>query len=93
VTVGSLEVDLRLEGCRSLKEKRRTLRPLIEKLRRDLNVSVAEVGDNDLWNVAVIGISTVGANRNGVEQTLDLAENVLHDAPNVRVENVVRETY
>jgi uncharacterized protein YlxP (DUF503 family) len=91
VTVGSLEVQLRLEGCRSLKEKRRVLRPLIERLRRDLHASVAETDDHDLWNAATIGIAVVGTNRTAVEHVLDRAEQIIDEHSEVRTQGVLRD--
>ncbi len=91
MVVGSLEVHLRMDGCRSLKEKRRVLRSLIDRLRRDLHLSVAEVGDHDLWNVAVVGVACVGVDRVSVEQSLTLALNTIDACGDVRVDSVVRD--
>ncbi len=91
MVVGSLEVHLRMDGCRSLKEKRRVLRPLIERLRRDLHASVAEVGDNDLWNVSMIGVACVGSSRIQVQQALDCALRIVDECANVVVESVCSE--
>jgi uncharacterized protein YlxP (DUF503 family) len=91
VVVGSLEVHLRLEGCRSLKDKRSVLRPVIERLRRDLHLSVAEVADNDLWNVATIGVACVGTSRAQVELVLERAECAVSGCAEARIESVVRE--
>lgn len=91
MVVGSLEVHLRMDGSRSLKDKRRVLRPLIERLRRDLHASVAEVGDNDLWNVTVIGVACVGSSRLQVQQTLDGAIRIVDEYADVVVESVCRE--
>jgi len=93
MVVGSLEVHLRMDGCRSLKEKRQVLRPLIERLRRDLHASVAEVGDNDLWNVAVVGVACVGASTLQVQQALDGAIRIVDEYADVVVESVCRELY
>lgn len=87
MVVGSLEVHIRMEGCRSLKDKRRVLRPLVERLRRDLHVSVAEVRDNDLWNVATVGVACVGATKTDVRRTLDSALRVFDECAEARVES------
>lgn len=59
--VASLEVELRLDGCFNLKEKRRILQSILHKLRHELHVSAAEVADNDLWNSAVLGVACVSS--------------------------------
>ena len=44
----------------SLKGKRRVVKSLIEKVRHKFDAAVAEVGDNDLWQKARIGVALVG---------------------------------
>jgi uncharacterized protein YlxP (DUF503 family) len=55
----AIRVELRIRDSRSLKEKRRTLKPLIADLRRTFEVSVAEVDHQDLWQRATLGIAVV----------------------------------
>jgi uncharacterized protein YlxP (DUF503 family) len=51
--------DLRIPGCRSLKDKRHVIRSLTNGLRSTFNVSVAEVGDHDLWQRSELAVATV----------------------------------
>ena len=44
----------------SLKGKRRVVKSLMEKVRHKFDAAVAEVGDNDLWQKAKIGVALVG---------------------------------
>jgi uncharacterized protein YlxP (DUF503 family) len=44
----------------SLKGKRKVVKSLIEKVRHKFEVAIAEVGDNDLWQKARIGVALVG---------------------------------
>jgi len=44
----------------SLKGKRRVVKSLIERVRHKFEAAVAEVGDNDLWQKAKIGVALVG---------------------------------
>jgi uncharacterized protein YlxP (DUF503 family) len=44
----------------SLKGKRRVVKSLIERVRHKFDAAVAEVGDNDLWQKAKIGVALVG---------------------------------
>lgn len=57
--VAIVELDLHIYEANSLKEKRSVIKSLIERLRSRFNISVGEVGDNDLWNRSKIGISAV----------------------------------
>lgn len=43
----------------SLKGKRRVLKPITARVANKFNVSIAEVDDNDLWQLATIGICFV----------------------------------
>jgi uncharacterized protein YlxP (DUF503 family) len=70
VYVGVLEVQIRLEGVRSLKEKRSFIRPLIERIRRDFQVSVAEIGDQDLWGNSEIGVAAASSSASHAESIL-----------------------
>jgi len=57
--VGILTVELYIPGNNSLKEKRRLLKSLIERMKNRYNVSVAEVGENDKYRKAVLGVAVV----------------------------------
>ncbi|MDR1745553.1 MAG: DUF503 domain-containing protein, partial [Planctomycetota bacterium] len=59
--IGFMRASLMLPASHSLKEKRRPLRSLMEKLRNRFHVSVAEVDAQDLHQRAVIGVALVAA--------------------------------
>lgn len=64
-----MELGLRMDGCHSLKDKRRVLQSLISRCRQDFHVAMAEVGDHELWNrstVAVACVSTEAAHAESV---------------------------
>lgn len=65
--IGVLTLYLRLPGCSSLKEKRSRLKPLLTRLHREFNISVAEIDRNDSWQNAVIACALV-SNDNGQTQ-------------------------
>jgi uncharacterized protein YlxP (DUF503 family) len=68
--IGACELQLHLPEVASLKEKRSVLKSLLARLRNKFNVSAAEVGHNDLWQSAVIGIVTVSNSTVHVNQML-----------------------
>lgn len=55
----AVRIELRIPGCRSLKEKRRRLRPILDHLRRRMELSTSEVGLQDSWQRAVLGVACV----------------------------------
>lgn len=71
--VALLRVELRLYGTRTLKEKRAVLEGLLARLRREFNVSVAELDSLDDPGRAVLGfahLSNNGAYSDGVLQRI-----------------------
>ncbi len=64
-------ITFRLHDCRSLKGKRKIVKSIISRLRNNFNVSVAEVGSNDIYQKAVIGFSVVGNNRKVINSKID----------------------
>ncbi|HEX7010401.1 MAG TPA: DUF503 domain-containing protein [Phycisphaeraceae bacterium] len=57
MVVGILQVELTIDGARSLKDKRRVVLSLKDRLHRQHQVSVAEVDSLDNPRVAVLGIT------------------------------------
>lgn len=70
VTCG-LELELRLHESRSLKEKRKVLRSVIDRLRARFRASVAEVAHQDEWRACGIGVAIVARDRLGCEQQVE----------------------
>lgn len=91
LVVGTLELHLRLEGCFSLKDKRRILRSLLERARRDFHVSAAEVGDLDLWNVATLGVACVSNDQGHAESVLQHVLDLIDRNAEVQVEAAHKE--
>ena len=73
--------DLHLNGCASLKDKRRILKSLKDRLHRQFNVSVAETGDHDRWQRAELSCCVVAADRRQAERVLGSADRLVgqHD--------------
>jgi uncharacterized protein YlxP (DUF503 family) len=67
--VGLLNVELHIPGARSLKEKRMILRSVKDRLKA-LNVAVAEVEHQDLWQRAALGIVAVSNSSAAVDRAL-----------------------
>ncbi len=68
--VGVCRVSLRLPGNLSLKEKRRVLKSITARVENKFNVSVAEVDDQDLWQLAALGISCVSNDKRHANEVL-----------------------
>ena len=68
--VGTLTIHLHIPGCSSLKEKRGRIKPLLNRLHREFNVSVAEMGLQDMWQEAVITCALVNSNAVQIQSSL-----------------------
>ncbi len=65
MVIGLCVVELTLEGCRSLKEKRSLIKPILARLPREFNLAVAEVGHQDDWGAADLALVSVSAGDTG----------------------------
>ena len=62
MNVGVCKIKLRLPENLSLKGKRRVLKSITTQVGNKFNVSVAEVDDQDLWQLATLGVCCVSNN-------------------------------
>jgi uncharacterized protein len=73
VNVGVCKVKLRLPDNLSLKGKRQVVKSVTARLKNKFNVSVAEVEDNDLWQLATVGICFVSNDKRFTNEVLSKA--------------------
>jgi uncharacterized protein YlxP (DUF503 family) len=59
MVIGVLKIVLSIDDAFSLKEKRHIVKSVIERIKTRFNASAAEVGLNDVWKSAVIGVACV----------------------------------
>jgi uncharacterized protein YlxP (DUF503 family) len=71
LVVGILKLSLYIHDNHSLKEKRKVVKSIAAKTHKRFNISIAEVGSNDKWQMLELGISTVGNDRRFVNSVLD----------------------
>ena len=71
MVVGAMEVELHVHASRSLKEKRSVIRSIVARVRNEFNVAVAEVGGQDTWQWAVLGMAAVGHDAVSVRAVLE----------------------
>lgn len=77
--VGVLKLSLILAENHSLKGKRGVLKRIQARVSHHFNISVAECGDQELWQSAVLGFSVVGSSRQVVEATLRTVVDFIDD--------------
>lgn len=75
MSIGLLVLILQFPGCASLKEKRGRLKPLLVRLQKKFNLSVAEVDDLDIWGRAVVACVLVSNEARRTQRVLQKAAN------------------
>lgn len=70
MNVGVCRIGLRLPENMSLKGKRRVLKSITSQLRNRFNVAVAEVDDNELWQLATLGVCCLSNDKRYTNEVL-----------------------
>ena len=71
--IGACTVDLHIPGNGSLKGKRSILKPLLLRLRKEFNLTTAEVDHHDVWQSAQLALVTVSNDAGHVHRQLERA--------------------
>ena len=77
MTIGILQVELQFPDAQSLKDKRQVLMSLKTRLRQTFNVSVAETGQNDLWQSGELSVAVIANERQHANEVLSKAANFI----------------
>ncbi len=86
MNVGVLRIKLRLPGILSLKDKRHIVKSITSRVGNKFNVSVAEVGDQDLWQLATLGASVVSDDSRFTNEVLSkVADFITESRPDVEI--------
>jgi uncharacterized protein YlxP (DUF503 family) len=83
--VGVCTVELFIPQGHSLKGKRQVLQSLKNRLREKFNLSVAEAGEQNLWQKSILGLACVANESAHVNQVLDQALNVIRGIPTIEL--------
>ena len=79
MNVGACRISLRLPENLSLKGKRRVLKSITTRVRSKFNVSVAEVDDQNLWQLATLGICCVSNDKRYTNEVLSKVVDLIVD--------------
>ncbi len=71
MNIGVGKVSLRIPENMDLKGKRQVLKSITGRIRSRFHVAVAEVGDNDSWQLATIAFCCISNNKRFSNQVLD----------------------
>ena len=74
MVIGVLQLDLRLHGPQSLKQKRSVIQKVLARCRNRFPASCAEVGHQDLWQRALLGFAVISSSEQVVSPILTRIE-------------------
>jgi len=80
MNVGVCRVRVRLAENLSLKGKRRVLKSVTSRVQGKFNVCVAETDDNDLWQLATLGICCISNDKRYNNEVLSRVVNFITDS-------------
>lgn len=89
--IGLVTVKIGIPAAQSLKDKRSVLRSLKDRVRQEINVSVAELGEQERWQVAELGFATVAATSEVVQQRIAAIDHFLHRDPRYHLVDIHTE--
>ena len=69
--IGILQIEIKLSDGNSLKDKRRVLKRLKDRIGNNFNASVVEIGHTDKWRRSMLGIAVISNNRKKLSAYLD----------------------
>ena len=74
MVIGVLQLDLRLHGRQSLKQKRSVIQKVLARCRNRFPASCAEVGHQDLWQRTLLGFAVISSSEQVVAPILTRIE-------------------
>ncbi|NPV28940.1 MAG: DUF503 domain-containing protein [Firmicutes bacterium] len=85
VAVGVCIVELYLGEAASLKDKRRVLKSILDRIRARFNVSIAEVDQQDLWQRATVAFVSVSNEQSHAYQVLNAVVKFLENQNHAQI--------
>ena len=93
MTILGLRIRLHAPWVHSLKEKRMVVKSLLAKLRNKFNVSAAEVDEQDIHQIIVIGLAAVAAHQAQADSIQEEIERFVAQNTEAGILDVEREIY
>lgn len=81
MVIGSLSIKIAIRSSRSLKDKRRIIKSVKDRIRNKFNVSISETDAQDNHKYSVIGVAMVGTDRQYVNSVLSSLVNFFRFFP------------
>lgn len=83
--IGTGQIKLHISYSHSLKEKRMVVRSIKSRVINKFNVSIAEVEDNDIHQIIVLGVASVSNSRDVSDSIIQNVFNFIEDNFDVEI--------
>ena len=91
--MGVLKFQVSIFEARSLKDKRRVIKSLKDRIGNKYNVSIAEVGHNDTIRTSILAVATVANEKRFVESSLSVIVDFVRRIPQLTLVDYSMETF
>jgi uncharacterized protein YlxP (DUF503 family) len=92
MVIGACEITLHLPECHSLKEKRQVIKSVMARVRNQFEVAIAEVDENDRWQIAKLGVSCVSNSSQHASEILGRVQRYVEETrPDIVLSNIETE--
>lgn len=85
-----MKITLRASWVHSLKEKRMVVKSIVQRLKNNFNISVAEVEEQDIHQTAVIGIAAVCGSSAQADSTMEHIITFVEDNTDAEIIDIER---
>jgi uncharacterized protein YlxP (DUF503 family) len=85
MVIGTCSIQLYFSESGSLKRKRQFIKRIKDRVRNKFNVSIAEIKDNELWQRATLGVSTIANDKRFINEILSKVVQLIQGENGVEV--------
>jgi uncharacterized protein YlxP (DUF503 family) len=89
--IGTVKIKIHMPWVHSLKEKRMVVKSICAKVRNQFNVSIAEVEEQDIHQIAVLGFAAVAGDKPQADSIMDHVINFIEGNTEGEIVSVERD--
>ncbi len=89
--IGALKFEVIIPGSLSLKDKRKVIQSLQDKIKSKFNVSIAEIDYQDKWQRAIIGLCLVNSCQREIEEICEKIRKIFFENGDVFIVDESKE--
>lgn len=86
-----IKLSLQIPNAHSLKDKRRQIKSLKDRLSSRFNASVAEIDELNKWQQAVIAVCMISNDKSYLDKQCSLVETMVLEYTELELLNIARE--